>query len=198
LSLPRIFIFLLLSAVFAIPGLILTWHAGVLDPRMSALGAMLTWGGMILGTGIVFVLANRFGKGEMRRNEEDRARIEAEFGKDPAMRHQRSRRLNVLWYKNHPGLLLAACLFGLIMFAAMVSFGVFSSDESFSPGNVPPDRIPFITMGSAACLFYVFALAYFLPKYLRGQWNSYWDAELDKIDLKIKRIEERDLTRSAS
>jgi hypothetical protein len=168
---------LLVSLLCAIPGLVLIHYSGYLHRRLLRDGILITFGGMLLGPVIFSVVANCLLKGEKKHLQEDLAK---KLARVPSLQRKIRARSSVVRMKNHPSIPILFCLVSWIVGIAMVMGGLFG-DQS----------VGLILLGAFISLAYTCALGMIFVTILRGKWDSYFDAAIEKVDWEIKQIQEK-------
>jgi len=168
---------LLISLICAIPGLVLIHYSGYLNKSLLGYGILTTFGGMIVGAIIFTVVANRFVKGEKQHWQQDLAKKRS---RTPLLHRKIKARASVVRMKAHPFLVILFCLVSWIVGIAMVVGGL---SKNGSAG--------LILIGAFISFGYTCALGLIFFVILRGKWNSYFDSAIEKVDLEIKRLEEK-------
>jgi hypothetical protein len=181
---------LLVSLICAIPGLAIIHYSGYLNRRLLGDGVLITFGGMILGAVIFSILANCFWEGEKKHFKEDLAKKGART-RGPLLQRKIKARASVVWMKGHPYLVVLFCLVGWIVGIAMLIGGLFGEAESSFQIYPHNQSIGLILMGVFISLGYTCALVLVFVMILRGRWDSYFDAAIEKVDLEVKRLQEQ-------
>jgi len=168
---------LLVSLICAIPGLVLINHSGYLNKSLLGYGILTTFGGMIIGAIIFTVVANRFVKTERNHWQQDLAKKRPKI---PLLQRKIKARASAVRMKAHPLRVILFCLVSWIVGIAMVVGGLSENGS-----------VELILLGTFISLGYTCALGLIFFVILRGKWDSYFDASIEKVDLEIKRLEEK-------
>jgi hypothetical protein len=168
---------LMVSLICALPGLFLINYSGYLNKSLLRYGILATFGGMILGAILFTVLANRFVKDEKKHLQED---FERKWTRTSLLQRKIKARASVLRMKGRPFFVVGFCLVGWLVGIAMVMTGL-TGDR----------RVGMFLLGLFISLAYTCALGLVCILILRGKWDSYFDAAIEKIDLQIKHPEEK-------